>query len=231
MSDYNPFQVLGLPVRPDLTDDEIRAAWRIVAAKTHPDLPDGGDPDRFSLAAAAYADLRTPFGRTEAYADLGGPSSGAWPGFQPGSPPGAGRAGPGLGPVPETGLGSGSGSGSGHPAAQRVSSGAPASGPAPSGPEPWPTPTGAARRAAPRLPTTGAARPAAPRLRLPTVVARLSWRLRRGRPLILVIRLAVAGLAAAGSFAVAGVAPATLAIVVGLLTWLVRTSRYDLAPR
>jgi curved DNA-binding protein CbpA len=70
MSDYNPYLVLGLPVRPDVTDDEVRAAWRRIAAATHPDLPDGGDPGRFAEAAAAYADLRTGYGRTEAYADL-----------------------------------------------------------------------------------------------------------------------------------------------------------------
>ena len=68
-----PFAALGLPASPNLTDDDVRAAWRRVAAATHPDLPDGGDPDAFATAAAAYAVLRTPAGRGEALADLTAP--------------------------------------------------------------------------------------------------------------------------------------------------------------
>lgn len=60
VANYNPFGVLGLPTRADLTDDEVRAAWRRIAAATHPDRPDGGDPPTFAAAAAAYATLRTP---------------------------------------------------------------------------------------------------------------------------------------------------------------------------
>ena len=57
---------------PDLTDDEVHAAWRRTASATHPDREDGGDPQRFAeAAAAAYATLRTRFGRGEALADLG----------------------------------------------------------------------------------------------------------------------------------------------------------------
>jgi hypothetical protein len=66
----NPFQALGLPERPDLTDEQVRAAWRTIAAATHPDRPDGGDLARYTAASAAYAELRTPWGRSEAYADL-----------------------------------------------------------------------------------------------------------------------------------------------------------------
>lgn len=66
----NPFAALGLPVRPDLTDKQVRTAWRQVATVTHPDRPDGGDPARYTEASAAYAVLRTPWGRSEAYADL-----------------------------------------------------------------------------------------------------------------------------------------------------------------
>ena len=66
----NPFGALGLPERPDLTDEQVRAAWRKVAAATHPDRPDGGDLARYTAASAAYAELRTPWGRSEAYADL-----------------------------------------------------------------------------------------------------------------------------------------------------------------
>ena len=65
----DPFAALGL-ARPDLTDDDIRAAWRRIAAATHPDRADGGDPARFAAAAAAYTELRTRYGRGEAYADL-----------------------------------------------------------------------------------------------------------------------------------------------------------------
>jgi hypothetical protein len=66
----NPFTDLGLPARPDLTDEQVRAAWRAIAAATHPDRPGGGDPARYAAAAAAYAQLRTPWGRSEAWADL-----------------------------------------------------------------------------------------------------------------------------------------------------------------
>ena len=65
----DPFAALGLAARPGLTDDEVRAAWRRVAAATHPDRADGGDPERFAGAAAAYTELRTQFGRGEAIAD------------------------------------------------------------------------------------------------------------------------------------------------------------------
>jgi curved DNA-binding protein CbpA len=94
----NPFRALGLDAGPGLSDDEVRAAWHRVAAATHPDRADGGDPAAFSAAAAAYSDLRTPFGRGEALADLAGR-----PGGRPRGPPGpqaarptpaASRAGP-----------------------------------------------------------------------------------------------------------------------------------------
>jgi hypothetical protein len=66
----DPFTDLGLPALAELTDDDVRAAWRRIAAATHPDREDGGDPARFGAAAAAYAALRTSFGRGEALADL-----------------------------------------------------------------------------------------------------------------------------------------------------------------
>jgi hypothetical protein len=75
----DPFALLGLPPRAELTDDEVRAAWRRIAAATHPDREDGGDPARFGAAAAAYVLLRTSFGRGEALADLAA-------GGQPGRP-------------------------------------------------------------------------------------------------------------------------------------------------
>jgi curved DNA-binding protein CbpA len=66
----DPFGVLGLERRVDLTDDEVHAAWRRAAAATHPDREDGGDPLRFAEAAAAYTALRTRFARGEVLADL-----------------------------------------------------------------------------------------------------------------------------------------------------------------
>ncbi len=70
----DPFSALGLPAHADLTDDDVRSAWRRIAAATHPDRADGGDPGRFALAAAAYTMLRTRSGRGEALADLASPS-------------------------------------------------------------------------------------------------------------------------------------------------------------
>ena len=65
----DPFAALGLPARPDLSDEQVRAAWRAVASATHPDRP-GGNPAAYAAASAAYAALRTAWGRSEAYADL-----------------------------------------------------------------------------------------------------------------------------------------------------------------
>jgi hypothetical protein len=65
----NPFATLGLPVRNDLTNEQVRAAWRQIAAATHPDRTDGGNIARYTAAASAYAQLRTDWGRSEAYAD------------------------------------------------------------------------------------------------------------------------------------------------------------------
>ncbi|MGH3180947.1 MAG: hypothetical protein ACRDOE_03445 [Streptosporangiaceae bacterium] len=66
----NPFEILGLPARRDLTDEQVDAAWRAIAAATHPDRADGGDLARYTQASAAFAELRTPWSRSEAYADL-----------------------------------------------------------------------------------------------------------------------------------------------------------------
>ena len=66
----NPFTVLGLPTSPEVTDAQVRAAWRAIAAATHPDRPDGGNAARYTAATTAYAQLRTAWGRSEAYADL-----------------------------------------------------------------------------------------------------------------------------------------------------------------
>ncbi len=68
-----PFALLGLPAGPQVTDDDVRAAWRRLAAATHPDRDDGGDPELFARAAAAYTALRTASGRGEVLADLAAP--------------------------------------------------------------------------------------------------------------------------------------------------------------
>ncbi len=97
----DPFAALGLPARPDLDDETVRAAWRAIAAATHPDRPDGGDIPRYTAATAAYAQLRTPWGRSEAYADLTGPGSPGNPDGQPdATAPLPAVPGPGPGPRP-----------------------------------------------------------------------------------------------------------------------------------
>ena len=71
-----PFDVLGLTASDRLSDDDVRAAWRRIAAATHPDRADGGDPEEFAKAAAAYTALRTVAARAEVLAELGGPAGG-----------------------------------------------------------------------------------------------------------------------------------------------------------
>jgi curved DNA-binding protein CbpA len=130
----DPFLILGLEPRADLTDDEVHAAWRRTASATHPDREDGGDPGRFAEAAAAYTLLRTRFGRGEALADLRAQTPG--------------RAG----------------------------------------------------------------------------------RMLRGRPGRLIARTVAAAAASAVAVAAAGPHPAALALVTGIVTWLVLTAGHDLAP-
>ncbi|HWG02995.1 MAG TPA: hypothetical protein VG164_14245 [Trebonia sp.] len=73
----DPFAALGLSAAAGTTDDDVRGAWRRIAAATHPDRNDGGDPPRFAAAAAAYASLRTPYDRGEVLADLRAAGRGA----------------------------------------------------------------------------------------------------------------------------------------------------------
>ncbi len=86
MTRPDPFAALGLPARPDLTDEQVREAWRKIAAATHPDRADGGDLARYTQASAAYAELRTPWARSEAYADVmeGQPDTAPLPPVPPG---------------------------------------------------------------------------------------------------------------------------------------------------
>jgi hypothetical protein len=69
-----PFDVLGLSASGGLSDDDVRGAWRRIAAATHPDRADGGDPEAFATAAAAYTALRTAAARAEVLAELCGPT-------------------------------------------------------------------------------------------------------------------------------------------------------------
>jgi len=70
----DPFTVLGLPARPGLTDDEVRAAWRRIAAANRAASPPSARSGWVAAAAAAYTAIRTGFGRTEALADLARPA-------------------------------------------------------------------------------------------------------------------------------------------------------------
>jgi hypothetical protein len=151
----NPFSELGLDPRAELSDDDVRAAWRRLATATHPDRTDGGDPAAFAAAAAAYTTLRTRTGRGEARADL----------------------------------------------------------------------------LATRRPVLGRRWPRAawrPQTAMPS--PRLVERIRHGRPARLAMRLAAAAAVSAVSVAGAGWQPASLGIIAGAVTWLVLTSRADLAP-
>jgi hypothetical protein len=142
MPDDDPFAALGLEPSASIAADDVRAAFLRVAAATHPDRDDGGDPSRYAAAAAAYTRLGTAAGRGEAYAEVSGVPSGT------------------------------------------------ASVPA----------------------------------RRPLLV-----RVRDGRPWLLAARFALGSAVCAGCVLVAGWTAATVAIAVLMLTWCVRTGRYDLA--
>jgi curved DNA-binding protein CbpA len=176
---HNPFATLGLPERPDLDDETVRAAWRAIAAATHPDRADGGDLARYTQATAAYAELRTPWSRSEAYADL---VEQAWR--------------------------------EGRYDDYRLD-------PDGTGPGTEPLPTGPAAALPRRLQSP---------LDLLLALASIPSRIRRGRPLRLLIRAALAaGLSLAVLALIPGqpAAPADIAI---LITWFALTGRKDLAP-
>ncbi|HUY46533.1 MAG TPA: DnaJ domain-containing protein [Streptosporangiaceae bacterium] len=185
--DTEPFSALGLPARADLTDDDVRAAWRRLAAATHPDRADGGDPGRFAEAAAAYTVLRTRSGRGEALADRADRAARGGLGRL--------RASAGL---------------SGQRRAEEMSD-----------------PAGTVAS-----PGTAAARVAAAPAARPQGLggANLLSRILRGRAARLALRVVIAGAVSAGAAAVAGFQPATPALIVGALTWLLLTARHDLAP-
>ena len=68
----NPFDALGLPIRRDLTDEQVRGAWRRVATATHPDRADGGDLARYTAATAAYVTAAYPVGAQRGLRRRGG---------------------------------------------------------------------------------------------------------------------------------------------------------------
>jgi DnaJ domain len=153
MSD--PFDILGLAADADLTDDDVRSAWRRVAAATHPDRADGGDPAAFAAAAAAYTALRTAAGRRDVVADRRDQASGRMP----------------SDPVP------------------------------------------------------------AQKTLLAALAAQAARQIRHGRPVRLGARLGAAVAVGALSVAAVGWQPGSIAVITGALTWLLLTSRRDLAPR
>jgi hypothetical protein len=164
----DPFYALGLPVRPDLTDEQVRAAWRSIAAATHPDRADGGDLARYTAASAAYAELRTGWGRSEAYADLTQHVRQAELSGEPDTSPLPIIPGQILPPVP-----------------------------------PW----------------------------QPLIdLGRLPARIRRGRPLRLLIRAAAAALLCLAVLVLIPGTPAAPADAGGLILWFTLTGRRDLAP-
>ena len=173
----NPFAALGLPERPDLDDETVRAAWRAIAAATHPDRADGGDLARYTQASAAYAELRTAWGRGEAYADLDPQTEQARR---------DGRLEPGDDDEPET-----------VPLAV--------------------------------VPGETLLQPVSP-WQLLIAVALLPSRIRRGRPLRLLIRASVAAGLSLAVLALIPGQPAAPADVAGLITWFLLTGRRDLAP-
>jgi hypothetical protein len=52
----------------------------------------------------------------------------------------------------------------------------------------------------------------------------------RGRPVLLVVRLAAAVAVSVVAFAVTGAQPAAIGLTVGAATWFLVTARHDLAP-
>jgi curved DNA-binding protein CbpA len=71
----DPFDLLALPRRPFLTEEEIGTAYRKLAGELHPDQA-GGDAHRFKELGEALAILRDPSKRLRS---LTGTSSGSLP--------------------------------------------------------------------------------------------------------------------------------------------------------
>jgi curved DNA-binding protein CbpA len=240
----DPFSALGLPPRADLTDDDVRAAWRRVATASHPDRADGGDPERFAVAAAAYTVLRTRSGRGEALADLAStspaPGRSRAPGSRPrrrpdpqGRPDGAARpdraARPDGAARPDRAARPDGAARTDSRSRRPDTSPHPVTSPHP---DTSPHPATAAWRLDTAAQPGGVAGPKAFRLTWPGHLgaARLLSRIRRGRPARLALRVLIAAALSAVAVAVAGSEPATPALITGALTWLLLTGRHDLAP-
>ena len=198
----SPFDVLGLPASREVTDDDVRAAWRRIATASHPDRADGGDPERFAVASAAYTTLRTRYGRGEVLADLTGVGvTAARP--APASPADASPA----------------------TASPADASPADASSRAPA------EPASAARvpdETAPGETALGEIdRGAAPGASARGVF----WRIRSGRPGVLAVRVAITATVAAVAVVATGFSPSAFALITGAATWLALTARNDLAPQ
>ena len=171
----NPFEILGLPARRDLTNEQVDAAWRAIAVATHPDREDGGDLARYTQASAAFAELRTPWSRSEAYADL---VEQAWAAGYDGL------------------------DGDGQPCTEPL----------------------------PAIPA-GLSPDGIPRGDPLAVLVRLPSRIRRGRPLRLLTRAAVAAVLSLLVLNLIPGQPAAPADILGLIIWFMLTGRKDLAPR
>ena len=69
----DPFELLGLPHRPLLSEEEIGQAYRRLAGELHPDQA-GGDANRFKELGEAAAILRDPTRRLRSLAGVSGGS-------------------------------------------------------------------------------------------------------------------------------------------------------------
>ena len=238
----DPFTVLGLPVRPDLTDDDVRSAWRRIAAATHPDRPDGGDPDRYAIAGAAYTELRTPSGRGEAHADLA--AGNPWrprprrpvpaPQARAAAADTRGAQGSSGAPPRDTAAADTRG-------AQRPS-GAPPRDTAAADTRGAQGPSGAPPRDTAAADTRGAQRPSGAPPRDSAARSRgglradargagaLAARIRRGRPALLALRVAITVGVCVAAFGIVGAQPAAAGLATGALTWFLLTARHDLMP-
>jgi hypothetical protein len=216
----DPFGALGLPRRPGLSDDDVRAAWRRIAAATHPDRDDGGDPVVFGAAAAAYATLRTAYGRGEALADLAGGLGADRAGphvrnrRRPRGRHGAHRGHRTPGRLRVLGL---DGAHRGHRTRERRR--VPGRDGARGGSGTW---------GRLRVPGRDGARGGSGTWGRLRVLGRDGAREARGRPGVLALRAGAAAAVCAVAFAVAGLAPATIGVLAGSLTWLIATGRHDL---
>jgi len=219
----DPFALLGLPARPGLSDDDVRAAWRRVAAATHPDREDGGDAATFGAAAAAYVLLRTGFGRGEALADLGVSAAADRGGRH------AHRARPPanvVGPAGRHRARRGP-NGAEPPASPPAEATLAADTPVAAGGQPWtiaapgpqwPEPNQAPRQPAPRgRGQHGRSRAAGWRLKPPP--GGMAWR---------VAGAAVVGVVAA---VISGWSPGLIGVLAGVLTWLLALAGQALARR